>query len=264
MAQSPIAMTTRGSGTALRVLSSGWCMLRVTTPLTVSPSACRGEATRRAPKRSASYTDEKAPVSSISQPLQEPQSTCRSCSEPATPAGGSTVSPGGSAAGSTMRPARRILPIQLMGPAPWSCGKTGETRCSAVCLHPVVAVGLQVLQKVHLVGEQSRQHLAGQREQVCHVLGGHGVDDVVPLLAGHDHAGPAQDGQLLGKVRGLQPELGHQLADGVVLLGKQLQNPDSCGVPKGLEELCLELVDRFWHGVLPFCSWRLVPDGTIG
>src|SRR4051794_23310042 len=53
-AQSPTATTTRGSGTASKVLRNGPAMFRVTTPVTRSASACLGDATRRAPKRSAS------------------------------------------------------------------------------------------------------------------------------------------------------------------------------------------------------------------
>src|SRR5665647_3843296 len=117
-AQSPTAMTTRGSGTAWRVLSNGWRMLWVTTPVASSPSAWRGEATKRAPNRSASYTGEKAPVISSSQPLQEPASTCRSCSEPVTPVGGAMVASGAFCAGSTMRPTRAILAIQPISASP--------------------------------------------------------------------------------------------------------------------------------------------------
>src|SRR3954451_2067187 len=85
-------------------------MLRVTTPVTANASACRGEATRRAPKRSASYTGENAPDNSTSQPLHEPASTWRTCSDPAIPVGGDTAGAGFAAAGSTTRPMRRILP----------------------------------------------------------------------------------------------------------------------------------------------------------
>src|SRR5450631_292119 len=259
-------MTTRGSGTDLRVLSNGWCMLRVTTPVAMTPSAWRGEATTRAPNRSASYTEEKAPPISSSQPLQEPASTCRSCSEPVTPVGGATLASGGSSAGSTMRPTRRIVLIQLIGPVPWlcSCALRRGTRVwlphtSAVRQLLILAVGLQIPQQIHLVGEQPGEHLAGKQQQLGHVFGGDRVDHVVPLLAGHHHAGPAQDGELLGQVRGLEPELGHQLANRVLTLGQQLQDSNSCRVSQRLEELGLQLVDRFRHLVLPLQFGRLSP-----
>ena len=50
----PKPMTSRGSGIASYVVRSAWAMFTVTGPVTVIASACRGEATRRAPKRSAS------------------------------------------------------------------------------------------------------------------------------------------------------------------------------------------------------------------
>jgi hypothetical protein len=49
-------------------------MFRVTGPVTRATSACRGEATSRAPYRSASYTGPKALPISISHPLHEPAS----------------------------------------------------------------------------------------------------------------------------------------------------------------------------------------------
>ena len=57
-------------------------MFRVTGPVTSSASACRGEATSRAPYRSASYTGPNAAPISTSHPLHEPASTCRICTEP--------------------------------------------------------------------------------------------------------------------------------------------------------------------------------------
>src|SRR5450631_122634 len=244
-------------------------MLRVTTPVAMIPSACRGEATTLAPNRSASYTEEKAPPISSSQPLQEPASTCRSCREPVTPVVGATVASGGSWAGSTMRPTRRILAIQLIGPAPRPCScallrGTGMwlPDSSAVRALRILAVRLQIPQQIHLVGEQPGEHLAGKQQQLGHVLGGDRVDHVVPLLAGYHHAGPSQDGELLGKVRGLEPELGHQLANRVLILGQKLQDPNSCRVPQRLEELGLQLVDRFRHR--PALSvWNSHPRGTL-
>src|SRR5882757_1395242 len=90
-------------------------MLWVTTPVTSSASACRGDATSRAPNRSASYTGPNAPEISTSHPLQEPASTWRICSEPFTPAGGFTAAAGAGPAGSTMRPTRAILAIHPIG-----------------------------------------------------------------------------------------------------------------------------------------------------
>lgn len=85
-------------------------MLRVTGPVTSRASACRGDATSRAPYRSASYTGPKAPPISISQPLQEPASTCLSCIEPArVAAAGGGVTSGRGGAGSATRPVRMIL-----------------------------------------------------------------------------------------------------------------------------------------------------------
>jgi hypothetical protein len=49
IAQSPTATTIRGSDTASTVRRSGTAMLRVTGPVTSNASACRGEATSRAP-----------------------------------------------------------------------------------------------------------------------------------------------------------------------------------------------------------------------
>src|SRR5665647_933497 len=213
-AQSPTAMTTRGSGTAWRVLSNGWRMLWVTTPVASNASSWRVEATNRAPKRSASYTGEKALVISSSQPLQEPQSTCRSWSEPVTPVGGAMATSGASGAGSTMRPTRPILPIQLIGPFPGTSGwsqSSGWWHSSVAGACRGAGAGLQVLEQTHLVGEQPGQYFAGQRQQLGHVLRGDGVDHVVALFAGHHHAGLAQHSELLGKVRRLQTELGQQL-----------------------------------------------------
>src|SRR5207253_11382745 len=73
-AQSPQAITTRGWGVAATVLRNGSTMLRVTTPVTSSASAWRGEATSRAPYCSASYTGPNAPPISTSHPLQDPAS----------------------------------------------------------------------------------------------------------------------------------------------------------------------------------------------
>jgi hypothetical protein len=49
----------------------------------------------------------------------------------------------------------------------------------------------------------------------------------------------------------------------VLILGEQLQNPDSCRVPEGLEELGLLFVDRFWHRFLPFSVGGPQPRGTL-
>src|SRR5690606_25349485 len=83
MAQSPTATTIAGSGSAATVRRSGSARLRVTGPVASTASAWRGEATSRAPYRSASCTGPNAEPISISHPLHEPASTCRSCTDPA-------------------------------------------------------------------------------------------------------------------------------------------------------------------------------------
>jgi hypothetical protein len=117
IAQSPIATTSRGSGIAATVRRSGSAMFRVTGPVTSATSACRGEATSRAPYRSASYTGLKAAAISISHPLQEPASTHLTCTEPPNSrACGRTSPPERGGAGSATRPAARILRSRPMNP----------------------------------------------------------------------------------------------------------------------------------------------------
>src|SRR5690349_19003172 len=162
-------------------------MLRVTTPVTSSASACLGDATSRAPYCSASYTGPNAPPISISQPLQEPASTCRICSEPRTPAGGSTTGGGGGPPRSTTRPTCRIF-----------------------LTHPMALLrssGTQVFEDRDPVTEHRGQHLARDREQFGDVRRRNRVDHRVAVLAGLHHAGPPQHAQLLGQVRRLDADL---------------------------------------------------------
>src|SRR5664280_3430354 len=58
---------------ASNVFTRGPTMFMVTGPVTSSASASRGEATKRAPNRSASYTGPNVEVISSSQPLHEPR-----------------------------------------------------------------------------------------------------------------------------------------------------------------------------------------------
>ena len=69
----------------------------VTGPVTRRTSAWRGEATIPRPYRAMSTTGPETSVSSCSQPLHEPQSTCRIASEPVARGGGEARSCGGAA-----------------------------------------------------------------------------------------------------------------------------------------------------------------------
>src|SRR5690606_39248885 len=100
-----------------------------TGPVTSSASACRGEATSRAPYRSPSYTGPNTEAISTSQPLHDPASTCRICTDPASSAASAGASPlGRSGAGSATRPVflifrhrltrRLLLPTQLISLGP--------------------------------------------------------------------------------------------------------------------------------------------------
>src|SRR5262245_44260281 len=224
-AQSPQAITTRGRGVASSVLRSGSAILRVTTPVTNSASACRGEATSRAPNRSASYTGPNAPEISTSQPLQEPASTCRICSEPRTPAGGFITGSGAGPARSTTRPTRKTLPIHPM---------------------PLLrkATGTEVFQHRDPVAEHPRQDLTSHHEQLRDIRRGDRIDHRVAVPTGGDHTRPPQHTQLLREVRRLQPHLGQQFTDRAVPRREQLENPDPRRMPERLEELTLELVQR--------------------
>ncbi len=78
-------------------------MFLVTGPVTSNPSACLGDATNRAPKRSASYTGPNADAISSSQPLHDPASTWRSWSDPMSSSGPAVASASGASASVTRR-----------------------------------------------------------------------------------------------------------------------------------------------------------------
>src|SRR5205823_1229734 len=105
-------MTSLGEGVASNVLARGTAMFLVTGPVTSTASAWRGEATRRTPKRSASYTGPNVETTSSSQPLHDPASTWRIWSEPSKGAvlARDRESMGALlATGSVTRPVARIL-----------------------------------------------------------------------------------------------------------------------------------------------------------
>src|SRR6478609_11298810 len=203
-------------------------MLRVTTPVTSSPSACRGDATSRAPNRSASYTGPNTAEISTSQPLQEPASTCRTCNEPLTPAGGSIAGCGAGSARSTTRPTRKILPIHPI---------------------PLPVTRSQVLEHRDAVAEHPGQNFARHHQQFRNVRRRDRIDHRVPVLAGDHHTRAAQHPQLLRQVRRLQPHLRQQFSDRPVPHRQQLKNPDPRRMTQSLDELTLQLVQRLrFHG----------------
>src|SRR3989338_8745771 len=81
MAHPPQATTSFGEGIASKVFFKASSMCLVTGPVTRSISACRGEATKWMPNRSASYCGLERLTISTSQPLQEPASTSRICKD---------------------------------------------------------------------------------------------------------------------------------------------------------------------------------------
>jgi hypothetical protein len=78
MAQDPEAITIRGSGVASWHFRSARRMFSVTGPVTMIPSAWRGEATNSMPKRPRSKKMVVKTFKSASQALQPPALTCRS------------------------------------------------------------------------------------------------------------------------------------------------------------------------------------------
>src|SRR3954451_3569669 len=184
-AQLPTASTRLGRGVASTVRRSGSRMLWVTTPVTSTTSACRGDATSRGPYRSASYPGPKAAPTSISQPLQEPASTWRTCTLPASSGGRPGSRSGAAGAGSALLPAARIRRI------------TRSTLTSGD--RPTSRRG-QLRPQVGLLGGQVLQDPTRGQQEIADLGGADRVDDLaVPSLGDHQR-GAAQDSQLLRQV----------------------------------------------------------------
>src|SRR6266540_1852227 len=212
-------------------------MFRVTGPVTSSASACRGDATSRAPYRSASYTGPKAAPISISQPLQDPASTCRNCTDPRSAATGGSAVPGSrGGAGSATRPVRRILlsrPIRV------------PSRGGLVGLAELV--------------EQLGQDPPRGPHQLRDVTAGERVDDGRTLAAGGDDARPPEHRELLGQAGRLDLDLGEQVPDRHRPVLQEFQHPDPDRVAEHPEELGLGLVERNGHYDRSCSSSRSMP-----
>ena len=113
-------------------------------------------------------------------------------------------------------------------------GRAGPGRARARSVRASVGgsgAGFEVFEHADLFVEQAGEHLAGDGEEFGDVRGGHRIDHGVAVLAGHHDTGPPQHGQLLGHVRGLEPDLGLQLPDRVLALREQLEDPDPGRMP---------------------------------
>ncbi|GAB2900918.1 hypothetical protein GCM10022245_40230 [Streptomyces mayteni] len=84
--------------------------------------------------------------------------------------------------------------------------------------------------------------------------------DCGALAAGGDQVRPAQDGELLGGGRRLDADLREHLGDRVLADAQQFQDPDADRMAECLEELGLQLVQRWaqWGALRPRGRGRLV------
>ena len=168
-----------GRGPRRRVRRSGSVMFRVTTPVTSSASACRGEATSRAPYRSASYTGPNAAPISTSHPLHDPASTCRIWTEPRSPAPSGAAAPRRRRRGLRDSPVRADLAQQTQHRGNSSNSRQQQTQSerqadSGTRLHA------QALQQFRLPGQHAGEDLPGHPQQFRHLRAGQRVETDEP------------------------------------------------------------------------------------
>lgn len=104
---------------------------------------------------------------------------------------------------------------------------------------------LRIVDALAVGADDLEQQLPGDREHFGGASIGQAIVDVAGTALGHDEAVPAQHGQVLGEVRGLEPGFFSEARDADLIgIRKQLEDADAERMGQPFEEVRLHLVER--------------------